>query len=43
MDTLAVMGEVKEFAAAIKRVAQDVAVNNDVVVSVFEANIRVLG
>jgi mannosidase alpha-like ER degradation enhancer 3 len=43
LDTLAVIGDLEEFATAIKRVTEDVTVNNDVVVSVFETNIRVLG
>ncbi|XP_062509503.1 ER degradation-enhancing alpha-mannosidase-like protein 3 [Corticium candelabrum] len=43
LDTLAVMGEMEKFAAAINHVVEDVTVNNDIVVSVFETNIRVLG
>ena len=37
------MGEMEKFAAAINHVVEDVTVNNDIVVSVFETNIRVLG
>lgn len=43
LDTLAVFGLLDEFSNALKAVIRDVKVNNDVVVSVFETNIRVLG
>lgn len=43
LDTLAVMGEYDRFAQAIQLVIRNVTFDNDVVVSVFEANIRVLG
>lgn len=43
LDTLAVLGEVKEFEKAVRLVIRDVSFDNDVVVSVFETNIRVLG
>lgn len=43
LDTLAVLGEVEEFEKAVRLVIQDVSFDNDVVVSVFETNIRVLG
>ena len=32
-----------EFSSAIKAVVRDVSFDNDVIVSVFETNIRVLG
>lgn len=38
-----VLGEVDEFNGALKRVLQHVTFNTDVVVSVFETNIRMLG
>ncbi|XP_052093110.1 ER degradation-enhancing alpha-mannosidase-like protein 3 [Mytilus californianus] len=43
LDTLAVLGEVKEFDKAVKLVVSQVTFDTDVVVSVFETNIRVLG
>lgn len=38
-----VLGEVDEFNGAVKRVLHHVTFNTDVVVSVFETNIRILG
>ena len=38
-----VLGELEEFEEAVKLVIKDVSFDNDVVVSVFETNIRVLG
>ena len=38
-----VLGEVEEFEKAVRLVIKDVSFDNDVVVSVFETNIRVLG
>ncbi|KAK4877426.1 hypothetical protein RN001_009932 [Aquatica leii] len=43
LDTLVVLGDLEEFEHAIKLVIKDVSFDNDVVVSVFETNIRVLG
>ncbi|XP_041986540.1 ER degradation-enhancing alpha-mannosidase-like protein 3 [Aricia agestis] len=43
MDTLAVMGDFAEFSKAIKLVIKDVSFDHDIVVSVFETNIRMLG
>ncbi|CAH0578191.1 unnamed protein product [Chrysodeixis includens] len=43
LDTLAVMGDFSEFSRAIKLVIQDVTFDHDIVVSVFETNIRMLG
>ena len=40
---LQVLGEVKEFDSAIRKVMSDVRFDSDVIVSVFETNIRVLG
>lgn len=38
-----VLGDVEEFDKAVRLVIRDVSFDNDVVVSVFETNIRVLG
>ena len=38
-----ILGEVDEFNGAVKRVLNQVTFNTDVVVSVFETNIRILG
>ncbi|CAH2012072.1 unnamed protein product [Acanthoscelides obtectus] len=43
LDTLVVLGDLAEFAHAVKLVIKDVCFDNDIVVSVFETNIRVLG
>ncbi|KAK3739588.1 hypothetical protein QZH41_011211 [Actinostola sp. cb2023] len=43
LDTLAVLGEIEEFEKAVKLVIKDVQFDNDVVVSVFETNIRMVG
>lgn len=43
LDTLAVLGEIEKFEKAVRMVIKDVSFDNDVVVSVFETNIRVLG
>ncbi|KAJ8418998.1 hypothetical protein AAFF_G00004970 [Aldrovandia affinis] len=43
LDTLALLNKTEEFEAAVRRVLSDVRLDNDVVVSVFETNIRVLG
>ena len=38
-----VLGEVDKFNSAIRTVVRDVRFDSDVIVSVFETNIRVLG
>ena len=38
-----VLNKTKEFEEAVKKVIGDVNLDNDIVVSVFETNIRVLG
>lgn len=38
-----VLNKTKEFEEAVKKVIKDVNLDNDIVVSVFETNIRVLG
>ncbi|XP_036058449.1 ER degradation-enhancing alpha-mannosidase-like protein 3 isoform X6 [Onychomys torridus] len=43
LDTLVVLNKTKEFEDAVRKVLRDVHLDNDVVVSVFETNIRVLG
>lgn len=43
LDTLVILGDLEEFEHAVKLVIKDVAFDNDVVVSVFETNIRVIG
>lgn len=43
MDTLVVLGDLPEFDRAVSKVITDVTFDRDVVVSVFEINIRVLG
>uniref|UniRef100_A0A6J0TR50 alpha-1,2-Mannosidase n=1 Tax=Pogona vitticeps TaxID=103695 RepID=A0A6J0TR50_9SAUR len=43
LDTLVVLNKTKEFEEAVKKVIGDVNLDNDIVVSVFETNIRVLG
>ncbi|XP_073954096.1 ER degradation enhancer, mannosidase alpha-like 2 [Choristoneura fumiferana] len=43
LDTLVVMGDFSEFSRAIKLVIKDVTFDHDIVVSVFETNIRMLG
>lgn len=43
MDTLVVLGDLPEFDKAALRIVNDVSFDRDVVVSVFEINIRVLG
>ncbi|XP_066297953.1 ER degradation-enhancing alpha-mannosidase-like protein 3 [Branchiostoma lanceolatum] len=43
LDTLAVLGHLDKFEDAVKMIILQVSLDNDVVVSVFETNIRVLG
>ncbi|KAK1155574.1 ER degradation-enhancing alpha-mannosidase-like protein 3 [Acipenser oxyrinchus oxyrinchus] len=43
MDTLVLLNRLDEFEEAVKKVIVDVRLDHDVVVSVFETNIRVLG
>ncbi|XP_019876061.2 ER degradation-enhancing alpha-mannosidase-like protein 3 [Aethina tumida] len=43
LDTLVVLGDLEEFEHAVKLIINDVSFDNDVVVSVFETNIRVVG
>ncbi|XP_004929872.2 ER degradation-enhancing alpha-mannosidase-like protein 3 [Bombyx mori] len=43
LDTLVVMGDFSEFNHAIQLVIKDVSFDQDIVVSVFETNIRMLG
>lgn len=43
LDTLAIMGNVSEFKKAVQLVIDQVSFDKDVIVQVFEANIRLLG
>ncbi|KAJ8286416.1 hypothetical protein GJAV_G00039030 [Gymnothorax javanicus] len=43
LDTLVVLNKLEEFEEAVRKTVSDVRLDNDVVVSVFETNIRVLG
>ncbi|KZC04239.1 PREDICTED: ER degradation-enhancing alpha-mannosidase-like protein 3 [Dufourea novaeangliae] len=43
LDTLVVLGDLEEFENAVKVVARDVSFDTDVIVSLFETNIRMLG
>ncbi|XP_058473138.1 ER degradation-enhancing alpha-mannosidase-like protein 3 [Solea solea] len=43
LDTLVVLNKLDEFEDAVRKTVRDVRLDNDVVVSVFETNIRVLG
>ncbi|XP_028274016.1 ER degradation-enhancing alpha-mannosidase-like protein 3 [Parambassis ranga] len=43
LDTLVVLNKLDEFEDAVRKAMSDVRLDNDVVVSVFETNIRVLG
>ncbi|XP_036384113.1 ER degradation-enhancing alpha-mannosidase-like protein 3 [Megalops cyprinoides] len=43
LDTLVVLNKLEEFEEAVRKTVRDVKLDNDVVVSVFETNIRVLG
>ncbi|KAJ1525090.1 hypothetical protein ONE63_009932 [Megalurothrips usitatus] len=43
LDTLVVLGDVNEFERAVRLIIRDVSFDSDVIVSVFETNIRVLG
>uniref|UniRef100_A0A8D3BCZ4 alpha-1,2-Mannosidase n=1 Tax=Scophthalmus maximus TaxID=52904 RepID=A0A8D3BCZ4_SCOMX len=43
LDTLVVLNKLDEFEDAVRKALRDVRLDNDVVVSVFETNIRVLG
>ncbi|XP_057333329.1 ER degradation-enhancing alpha-mannosidase-like protein 3 [Microplitis mediator] len=43
LDTLVVLGDLEEFENAVKLVVRDVKFDTDVIVSLFETNIRVLG
>ena len=40
---LQVLGDVEEFEKAVRLITEDVTFDTDIVVSVFETNIRVLG
>ncbi|XP_058445795.1 ER degradation-enhancing alpha-mannosidase-like protein 3 [Malaya genurostris] len=43
LDTLVILGDLDEFERAVKLVIKDVKFDNDIIVSVFETNIRMVG
>lgn len=43
LDTLVILGDFSEFEDAIKLIIKDVSFDTDLIVSVFETNIRMLG
>lgn len=43
LDTLVILGDLDEFENAVKLVIKDVRFDSDIIVSVFETNIRMLG
>lgn len=43
LDTLVILGDIEEFERAVKLIIRDVSFDSDIIVSVFETNIRVLG
>ncbi|XP_029157311.1 ER degradation-enhancing alpha-mannosidase-like protein 3 isoform X1 [Nylanderia fulva] len=43
LDTLVVLGDLEEFENAVKLVTRDVSFDTDIIVSLFETNIRMLG
>ncbi|XP_067233119.1 ER degradation-enhancing alpha-mannosidase-like protein 3 [Chanodichthys erythropterus] len=43
LDTLVLLNKLDEFEEAVRKTVRDVRLDNDIVVSVFETNIRVLG
>lgn len=43
MDTLVLLGDIDEFERVVRLVVRDVTFDHDIVVSVFEANIRMVG
>ena len=43
LDTLVLLGDFYEFENAVKLVIKDVKFDNDIIVSVFETNIRMVG
>ncbi|XP_023211642.1 ER degradation-enhancing alpha-mannosidase-like protein 3 [Centruroides sculpturatus] len=43
LDTLVLLGDLDEFEHAVRLIIKDITFDNDVVVSVFETNIRMLG
>lgn len=43
LDTLVIIGDFEEFEHAVKLVIDNVSFDNDIIVSVFETNIRMIG
>lgn len=43
LDTLVLLGDFEEFENSVKLVIENVSFDNDIIVSVFETNIRMIG
>lgn len=43
LDTLVIIGDYEEFESAVKLVIDTVTFDSDIIVSVFETNIRIIG
>lgn len=43
LDTLVILGDLEEFEHAVQLVIKNVSFDNDIIVSVFETNIRMIG
>lgn len=43
LDTLIILGDLEEFERAMKLIIKDVTFDQDIVVSLFETNIRMVG
>lgn len=43
LDTLVLLGDFEEFESAVKLVIKHVSFDSDIIVSVFETNIRMIG
>lgn len=43
LDTLVILGDLEEFEHAVRLVIKNVTFDSDIIVSVFETNIRMIG
>lgn len=43
LDTLVILGDLEEFEHAVQLVIRNVSFDSDIIVSVFETNIRMIG
>lgn len=43
LDTLVIIGDFEEFEHAVRLIVDNVSFENDIIVSVFETNIRMIG